>query len=475
MKHPGSRGLSTVILITILFLLIPWPSMGQDTCIRIGAIRFEGNKVTKESVIRRELSFIERDCLSGEELERKLGESHDNLMNTTLFNFVVMTIVEVEDTTTRREVDILIQLTERWYLWAFPILTYEDRNFSTWLANGDWSRISYGFTLTRNNFRGRKEDLALTLQYGYDRQAWIEYRIPYINRSRTLGLYLAGGVEYMHEVPYATIEGKRGLVKDDENFLLGRHFAQGSLILRPAIHTTHEFTVGFEDIRWGDTLLELNPAMTAGGNTDERYLRLHYKVKFDHRNYASYPLRGWYADFEAQKDGFGLFDAGGPDHFFLKSTLRRYIAFGNSFYGAAGMHLKLGASGRVPYYLNKSLGYGRDFVRGYEFYVIDGQSFGMIKGNLKYELLKPRQFRLPMPLSERLTKAHLAIYINLYADLARTMDKQASPGNILANRWLYSCGSGIDFVTYYDKVFRLDYSVNHMGEGGIYIHFIAPI
>jgi len=36
-------------------------------------------------------------------------------------------------------------------------------------------------------------------------------------------------------------------------------------------------------------------------------------------------------------------------------------------------------------------------------------------------------------------------------------------------------GAGIDFVTYYDKVLRVEYSINRMGEKGLFIHFMTSI
>ena len=45
----------------------------------------------------------------------------------------------------------------------------------------------------------------------------------------------------------------------------------------------------------------------------------------------------------------------------------------------------------------------------------------------------------------------------------------------MANQYLYSGGIGFDLVTYYDRVFRLEFSINKFGETGIFIHFAAAI
>ena len=43
-----------------------------------------------------------------------------------------------------------------------------------------------------------------------------------------------------------------------------------------------------------------------------------------------------------------------------------------------------------------------------------------------------------------------------------------------SNEFLYGYGLGIDFVTYYDIVFRVEFSANKFGETGLFLHFNAP-
>ena len=46
--------------------------------------------------------------------------------------------------------------------------------------------------------------------------------------------------------------------------------------------------------------------------------------------------------------------------------------------------------------------------------------------------------------------------------------------NDLANTSLYGAGLGLNVVTYYDKMLRIEYSINKEFEGGFYLHFEAP-
>jgi hypothetical protein len=47
--------------------------------------------------------------------------------------------------------------------------------------------------------------------------------------------------------------------------------------------------------------------------------------------------------------------------------------------------------------------------------------------------------------------------------------------NDLQNSLLLGYGAGLDFVTYYDVVLRLEFSVNLKNETGFFLHFRAPI
>ena len=39
---------------------------------------------------------------------------------------------------------------------------------------------------------------------------------------------------------------------------------------------------------------------------------------------------------------------------------------------------------------------------------------------------------------------------------------------------LWGNGISIDYVTYYDKLLRIEFSANHLGEKGVFLHFSNP-
>ncbi|HAW58040.1 MAG TPA: hypothetical protein DCX03_03330, partial [Bacteroidales bacterium] len=77
--------------------------------------------------------------------------------------------------------------------------------------------------------------------------------------------------------------------------------------------------------------------------------------------------------------------------------------------------------------------------------------------------------------SEKFSKFYYAFYLNLFSDIGYSKSWSQLTPTGLNNRLLYSAGLGLDFVTYYDKVLRVECTLNHKGEAGVYIHFMAGI
>jgi hypothetical protein len=70
----------------------------------------------------------------------------------------------------------------------------------------------------------------------------------------------------------------------------------------------------------------------------------------------------------------------------------------------------------------------------------------------------------------------VALYLKAHADAGYVWDRNQLPGNErLANQLLPGAGIGLDLVTFYNLVFRGEYSVNGRGERGFYLHFAADL
>jgi hypothetical protein len=127
----------------------------------------------------------------------------------------------------------------------------------------------------------------------------------------------------------------------------------------------------------------------------------------------------------------------------------------------------------LPHIMNRGLGY-HEFMSAYEPYVMDGSDFFITKYNVKYQLIKPTTKTLPLIKMEQFNKVHYAVYINAFADAGYVHYEFPDPTNSMVNTLQFSAGIGIDLVTYYDQVFRIDFAINRYGEYGVFFHLETP-
>ena len=155
------------------------------------------------STINRELLFHEGDTICSFET---IKQSRENLLNTSLFNFVDF---DWSDDTDVADGKILtINVVERWYLWPIPYLAYADRNLRSWYEADNLTRLSYGFDLVYSNLWGLKHELDLTIIGGYNQNYGLTYDIPYLTKRQRLGVKTSTGYTRDREVAYITKDDK---------------------------------------------------------------------------------------------------------------------------------------------------------------------------------------------------------------------------------------------------------------------------
>ena len=146
---------------------------------------------------------------------------------------------------------------------------------------------------------------------------------------------------------------------------------------------------------------------------------------------------------------------------------------GRDFYWASSAKGKFTFQEFQSYYFQNMLGYN-DFVRGYEYYVIDGKYALLLKSNIKYKIASSKKTMLPLVRNPGISNFHYAFYLNAFVDVGFVGDDYFV-NNLLANNTMVGYGVGLDFVTYYDKVIRVDFSTNKLNEVGFFLHFVQPI
>ncbi|MBS4055908.1 MAG: hypothetical protein KGZ82_01160 [Bacteroidales bacterium] len=443
-----------------------------DPKVTVGSITLHGNKVTRDNIIFREMEFRHGDTLDESEFCKLAKKSRLNLLNLSIFNFV--TVDTVHDAANREVIHIDFTFIERWYLWPLPIFELADRNFNAWFNSGKYNRINYGMLLTHNNFRGRREQLRVLIRAGYNQNLLLRYDFPYLSRDQTFGLGFIFGFSRSHETAYKTVNDKQVYYKPASGYAREDAYAAITLHYRPAFRNIHSLTIGLDSYHFADSLLLLNPGYVMGSDSYLKFLSVSYLFKHDYRDYKPYPLTGHYFDVEfAGRQEYS--DVKSPFYYAIKTTFDVYLTITKRWFWASNVTSRFSSKTQQPYFMSNTFGFNNDFVRSYELYVIEGQDWGLMKNNLKFALLPTRVGKISGIRSEKFNKIHYACYINLFTDLGFVKRPQSATESTLNNALLVGSGVGLDFVTYYDLVFRLEYGINHRGEKGLFIHFVAPI
>jgi outer membrane protein assembly factor BamA len=435
-------------------------------------IVIEGNRVTKAPIITRELRFKEGDTIPAALLPALLQAGKDNVFNTKLFNVVTFDTTFVEDS----RVDIRISVIERWYIWPIPFFEISDRNFNVWWETRDLSRLTYGIDFTFYNMRGRNETMKILTHFGFNQLYGFNYFIPYVDRRQTLGLGFGADVELNHETGVMTAGNEVVYYKDRSSLPKQLIYSFGEMRYRPSIYSYHTFRLSYNQYYFSDSVLAV-PGFALKNQNSQIFGSIYYQYKNDHRDVQFYPLTGYYFDAEFMH----CFPYSYTHNTYIKASARKYWQLYNRWYFASGLTLKFSLAKEQPYYLVKGLGYGREYVRGYEYYVVDGQHFILWKNNFKFAIIPQRMIRLGFLKSSKFNTVPLALYANIFADMGYVYhyytetDYRTNPGNTLQNSFMIGYGAGIDFTTYYDIVIRCEFAMNLFNRPGFYLHFVAPI
>ncbi len=433
-------------------------------------IIIEGNTKTRDQMIRRELDVTVGDTLNLETAEATLTRNKNKIINTNLFNTVELHIQKID----AQSAYLLIRVTERWYLFPMIIFELADRNFNEWWyeRGRDLSRTHYGFRLAHKNFRGRGEQLRGTVQFGFTKRFELAYTIPYLDKAQKHGIGFDISYSQNKSVAFATDEHKLSYL-DAEFQLRDRFSASIRFTRRNKFYAFHTLEARYNYNTIADTIAQLNPDYFLYGRTTQQYLRLAYSFTIDRRDISAYPLRGYYFDVDLMRLGVT------PKEDVHLTTLYAgysiYKAIGKKYFWTGSIRGKASSSVMQPYINYRGFGYGQDFVRGYEYYVVDGQHYGLGKLTFKRELINIQKTIPHLPLKQFQT-IPIAVYLKVYGDAGYVVDHSYRPENSrLANTMLYGGGVGLDIVTFYNTVFRIDYSINRSLEKGIFLHFVKDI
>ena len=428
--------------------------------IKISAIEITGNKKTKDYIVKRELPYKVGDLLSKDDLDSLNIVSQQQLFNTALF-LETNVSSEILDSTS---VKIKIQLKERWYFFPIPYFRWVDRNFNQWWneSNRSLERVNYGINFRQANATGNNDKLTIGYITGYMHQAILRYQLPFIDKQLKYGMGLGLAQFNQKEINYKTLGNKQVFFRTEDIIRKG-YRANVNVTYRPNLFERHAFQVGIGNESISDSAFAIAPNLLPNHKKSFSYLDINWsysKVRFD---YNAYPTKGASTEIAFAER-------------FLKENNLSAIQFRqivahriapNRFIFAES--LTIGRTMQKSNYSDRKLmGYGLMQMNGLEYYVVDGNAATVFKSAIHQRI---GSYTLINPLTKKfLPSVKYTFWIKAFSQLGYVYSSEKNKSNPLANSLLRTAGIGVDIISIYDLVLNVEYSINQLGDKGLYLH-----
>ncbi len=436
----------------------------------INKIYIEGNKRTKDEIILRELDFSLGDTILLTQLSARIKENEFNIMNTGLFTSALFSFKEWEGATNKIGLNIAVK--EDWYVFPFPIVELADRNFNVWWTdyNHSLKRLNLGLRFYHTNVTGRRDLLKTVVQFGFTKKYELIYTLPGINKSSTIGANFNVLHTREKEIGYTTFDNELLFHRNDKEILLKRFRIGAGLIFRPQLDVVHNLDFKYRAHTIHESIAnDLNPDFFLG-DTKQEYISLSYLFTMDKRDIRPYPMNGYLFSAGLTKNGLGF--TNDIKSFEATASIQQYFSIKGKWSVALAAKGKYSLQrDKQPYYTSRALGYENDFIRGYEFYVIDGLDFAFHRQALRFNFFN-KTFNWGRYMKyDSFKEMPVKLFLVVHNELGFANNPFYKENNPLSNTWLWGTGLGLDIVMYYNKVFNLEYSRNHLGEHGFFLHW----
>lgn len=448
------------LLIVFLFFTDSYVSYAQNYTIQNIEIRSANKLKTKDNIIEREMTYEIGEQIPATSLDSLKRINEARLFNLQLFNVTNVDYVISADS----NLTVTVFLSERFPIW--PEIQFElgDRNFNVWANEQNFaiSRINLGLKLTHKNVGGNRTEISAEAQVGYTEKFSLSFFNPYISKNQKHGI--GGKIAYARnkEIAINTRDNKLVFYKDYKQTAFEQTQIEVFYTYRPAYAFTHKAGIAYAISNIADTINALNPNYFGNHKSQFQTLQLRYRLDYNGVNNWNYPTEG-------QRGIFTLYYSHGLTDDFqqLGATLQldKYIKVAPKTYLDFIFRGKKNIQNKETYFTTKNLGYDFNYVRGYEYFVIDGTGFALLRSDLKYELLN-KKINLPIRYFQVFP---IRVFPKIFADVAYTSGNSINVQS-LNNAWLYGVGIGLDIVTLYDIKLIFEFTYNHLGQSDLFFH-----
>lgn len=439
----------------------PDKTVQRDTAnIVISSIKITGNKRTKNYIILREVQFKEGDRLHKTELAKNLTEARNQVYNTNLFTEVKIDSLLLKDSS----LQINITVKEKWYIYPSPQFQLADRSFNEWIKtyHADMNRVIYGLKFAHYNFSGRRDQLKIYLLNGYARNFSASYNNPFVNKALTQGVSYSAGFTQNREIGYKINYFNRVINFKKPGFVRNSFSSSVGYNIRKGFFKSTGYGLSLTYINVNDSVItsKYNPYYFNSSRHTQLFPEISFGVGYSKTDNNNYPLKGLAYAYGISKRGIGF--TGGINSTTFSGGIAKYISHKNNFYSTVQ------SSALIELPLNQAFinlaGIG---LRGTEYYAINGVANAVVKYTLSK---KVAAFRIPIPFKiKTVPYIPMKIFAKTYADAGYSY----TPSQFISrfnNKLLYAGGFGLDILTLYDIVLKVEFSFNQLGEKGLFLH-----
>ncbi|MEO0897754.1 MAG: BamA/TamA family outer membrane protein [Bacteroidota bacterium] len=468
--------------LTMMFLLGHSPIYAQDSLFI--DIQINGLEKTRAWVVLMELPFQEGEKVARTEVEDLKQKARQNLYNLALFNDVQISSSQQEDS-----LHLFIQVAERWYLWGSPRIGIEERNSYDLLGalqGRRLNRLVIGGTVQWQNLTGRNELLYITGQLGFSQRIRVDFRRPYLIRPWRIDL--GAGVRHIREreIILGTGDGQAIWRRVEDEPLRKTWLSYVFLQKRFTPRRSLRMELSWQHHDYVDSLFSrqasnyIRPFFLTE-RTSLRYTSVLLGYVQDERDVKRYPLAGYKAmawlryvgNLERSDIHFGR----------LYLSMAKYHPINRRWNLSAGGIFLHSIGQKIPWQEKTFLWIPkREFpdysqeLRGYQPYAIAGTQLGILKTEVKFGIFPYQTVSFPFIPFKKLSEGPLGCYLTAFFDQGFIRDQtQVAVDPVFLDQWLYGYGVGLNLIGFYDMLLRVEYSRNHLNQGGIYLHTTVQI
>ncbi len=393
---------------------------------RILAVILQGNEKTKDEIILREMKLKVGDRFDPVEAQK----DQLRIQNLGIFNRVELDVVP-----TRSGVILLVTVTEMWYLWPYPIVFRNER---------DWSRISVGAGLLHTNFRGRREIIDFSFWLLSNPSVRLNYTNPWIFGKFKFYTSVSLFARKVRNLSFRAVDSTLTENQVGFNWRIGKRFGH---------HLFIDATFGYQSLSFSDNFAHL----TLTGDGRDNLPQLGLSLTYDKRDLWEYAHEGHYLKLWLRQTGFG----GSVNYLRYGADLRKYFPIGPTTLGFRAA-ANLGA-GRIPVYDQVHLGFF-ERVRGHFNRRATGENrlVGSAEFRFPIQKIKYYDFGAFQSMGRYGSNFRFGISGALFADTGAVWFKA---DGLRSRQFLSGWGAGLHFFLPYAIILRAEYAFDEHGDG----------